>query len=346
MAVAEVVVVGTGVMGAAAARSLARAGREVVMLERFGIGHHHGSSHGPARIFRLSYGDPLYVRMAQEALPLWRELEVESGEALLTTTGGLDLGGSSELELHASALEACGAAFERLPSKEVHDRFPALSVGAESQALFQPETGVLNSKRAWQAFVDSATASGATLRDGERVLSLAEVGGLAEIRTESETIRARVGLVTAGAWTRGLLTGIGIELHTVPTRETIGYFRFDGDVPVVVEWGDPARFLLPVPGFGIRSGEHHAGPETDPDALGEVDQESISRTSAWLEERLPGVEATPHVTEACIYTNTEDESFLLERHGPFVIGSACSGHGFKFAPLIGEQLAALAVDRS
>ena len=339
---AEVVLVGCGVMGAAAARSLAKTGREVVMLEQFKVGHDHGSSHGPARIFRFTYADPLYVRMAQDALPLWRELEDEAGEPLLTMTGGIDLGESSELELHASALDTCGAEVERLKGVEVQDRFPALRVEPDREALFQPDTGVLDAKRVWQAFVDSAIASGATLRDGERVLSLAEAGGLAEIRTESDTLRARVAVVTAGAWARGLLSGAGIELPTVPTRETIGYFRFDGDVPVVIDWADPARFLLPVPGFGIRAGEHHAGPETDPETRGEVDPDSIARTSAWLQERLPGVEADPHVTETCIYTNTADESFILERRGPFVVGSPCSGHGFKFAPLIGRQLADLA----
>jgi sarcosine oxidase len=339
----DAVIVGAGVMGAATARTIARAGREVVTLERFEVGHDHGSSHGPARIFRLSYDDPLYVRMAQEALPLWRELEDDAGQPLLTTTGGIDLGEPSELERHASALSACGAPVERLTGSDVSERFPALHVQPEHQALFQPDTGVLDSKQAWRAFADSATAAGATLRHGERVLSLEEVGGLAEIRTESETIRARVAVVTAGAWARGLLAGIGVDLPTMPTRETIGYFRFDADVPVVVEWGDPARFLLPVPGFGIRSGEHHAGPETDPDSPGEVDRDSIARTLAWLSERLPGVEAEPHVTETCLYTNTADESFVLERHGPFVIGSACSGHGFKFAPLIGQRLAALAL---
>lgn len=338
----DVLVVGTGVMGAAAARSLARAGREVVMLERFSIGHDRGSSHGPARIFRLSYDDPTYVRMAQEALPLWRELEDEAGGPLLATTGGFDLGEPSELELHASALAASGAPFERLKGADVHDRFPALQVGPEREVLFQPDAGVLDAKGVWQAFVDAATAAGATLRDGERVLSLGEAAGLAEIRTESETIRARVAVITAGAWARDLLTGIGVDLPTVPTRETIGYFRFDAEVPVVVEWADPARFLLPVPGLGIRSGEHHAGPETDPETLGEVDRDSIARTSAWLVERLQGVEADPHVTETCIYTNTADESFILERRGPFVIGSPCSGHGFKFAPQIGERLAELA----
>ena len=340
----DVAIVGAGVMGAAAARSLARAGREVIMLERFRVGHDRGSSHGPARIFRLTYDDPLYVRMAQEALPMWRELEDQAGERLLNTTGGVDLGERSELERHASALEQCGAAFQWLKGDEVHDRYPALRVDPAREALFQPDTGVLDAKLVWQAFVDSATNAGATLRDGEHVLSLAEAGGLAEARTESETIRARVVLVTAGAWARGLVTGVGVELPTVPTRETIGYFRFEGDVPVVIEWGDPARFLLPVPGFGIRSGEHHAGPETDPETRGEVDQDSISRTSAWLGERLPGVEADPHFSETCIYTNTADESFILERHGPFVIGSPCSGHGFKFAPLIAERLAALATN--
>src|SRR5688572_9107524 len=119
----DVVVVGAGIMGSAAAQALARQGRQVVVLERFQVGHTHGSSHGRARVFRFSYDDQRYVRMAQESLPLWRELETETGEEILRTTGGLDVG--KGLEERVSALEACGADFEILDAAKCHRRFPA-----------------------------------------------------------------------------------------------------------------------------------------------------------------------------------------------------------------------------
>ena len=337
----DVAVVGIGVMGAAAARSLARAGRDVVMLERFRIGHDRGSSHGPARIFRLSYHDRTYVEMARESYELWRALEEESGQPLLETTGGLDVADAQVLEAHVAALTSCGVPVEKLSAEAVAERFHAVAIPAGESTLFQADSGVLNAERAWRALAEGAVASGAVLREEEPVESIAEIGGMAEVRTGGETFRARVAIVTAGAWTRGLLEGAGIELPTKPTRETVAYFELGDRVPVMVEWRDPALYALQS-GTRLKAAEHHAGPETDPNNAGAPDATSVERVSAWVRERFPTADPEPRLTETCIYTNTEDERFILERRGPFVIGSACSGHGFKFAPLIGERLAALA----
>src|SRR5919108_508428 len=159
----DVLIVGAGVMGSATARALTALGREVVILERSRIGHTRGSSHGRARVFRLSYDDPRYVRMAQESLPLWRELDEEAGEEILTTTGGLDVAPS--IEAHVSALEANGAAFELLDPAACRERFPGLIVPDGGPVLFQGEAGVVAADRAWRAFIASATRAGAELRE-------------------------------------------------------------------------------------------------------------------------------------------------------------------------------------
>jgi sarcosine oxidase len=109
-----------------------------------------------------------------------------------------------------------------------------------------------------------------------------------------------------------------------------------------VDWGDPSIYGLPSPGQGIKVGEHIAGPTTDPEDEVGPDPAAVERLDAWVAERYPGAEATAHYAETCIYTNTPDEHFVLEHHGRIVVGSPCSGHGFKFAPLIGRRLAALA----
>jgi sarcosine oxidase len=339
----EFVVVGTGVMGAAAGRALARAGREVVMLERFRIGHHRGSSHGDARIFRFFYQDPLFVRMAQQALPLWRELEEESEQSLLTITGGMDIG---EAALgHAAAMESCGAAFQLVDRSGAERLFPGLSFPEDTPMVHQPDAGALAAERAWAALAASAKRHGAELREGVRVTELAPAGNGAEIRTEDGTYRARVAVVTAGAWARGLLGGMGVDLHTRPSRETVAYFRApDGlALPALVEWHTPALYALPSPQHGLKAGEHRGGPSTDPEAEVGPDQASVARLRAWVAERFPAVDPEPLLAETCLYTNTADEHFILERHGPVVVGSACSGHAFKFAPLIGERLAELAL---
>jgi sarcosine oxidase len=338
----DVVVVGAGVMGAAAARSLAHAGREVVILERFSIGHNRGSSHGQARIFRLAYPDPIYVGMAREALPLWRELEAETGESLLVATGGLDIGSDEHLERHAAAMGSLGVPVEWLSGAEVAERFPAVSLPTRQMSLFQTDTGVVEAERAWRAFASSAQRAGAELREETPVVSISEAANRARVHLHGETITARVAIITAGGWARGLLAGAGIELDTRPTRETVAYFGLEADAPVVIDWSDPAVYSLPVSGLGLKAAEHHAGPETDPDHAGSPNSASLGRISEWISRRFPGADPQPRTVETCVYTNTEDESFILERRGPFVIGSACSGHGFKFAPLIGRKLAELA----
>jgi sarcosine oxidase len=165
----------------------------------------------------------------------------------------------------------------------------------------------------------------------------------ATVHTDHAVFEAPVVVVTAGGWARNLLATAGIDLPVRVTRETVAYFELLGDTPPpIVEWGDPSVYALPSPGQGIKAAQHIAGPETDPDEEASPSTASVDVVSSWIQRRLPNANAVPHLVETCIYTNTLDESFILERHGPVVVGSPCSGHGFKFAPLIGERLASLA----
>jgi sarcosine oxidase len=124
----------------------------------------------------------------------------------------------------------------------------------------------------------------------------------------------------------------------------VAFFKIPGEAvpPVVVEWTDPPLYCLFSFEQGLKAAEHHAGPVTDPDREGEVSEASLSRLAEWVRSRFPEAEGEPHHAETCIYTNTPDERFILERRGPVVIGSPCSGHGFKFAPWVGRRLAELA----
>ncbi|MBA3552769.1 MAG: N-methyl-L-tryptophan oxidase [Actinobacteria bacterium] len=343
MPAVDVVVVGAGVMGCATARAVARSGRHVLLLEQFEIGHRRGSSHGASRIFRYSYNEAAYVAMAMESLELWRELEVESGSPLLTTLGGLDLGPT--LEAHVSALEAHGARFEMLSGRQAARRFPAFSFPPGDRVLFQPDAGIVAAERAVRAFLAGARASGARVEERARVGGLRVDGNRVELDLGGRAVEAEVAVVTAGAWARGLLAGAGIDLPTSPSRETVAYFDVGGadTLPPVVDWGSPSVYALPSPGQGLKAGEHHAGPHVDPDDEGEANQDSVRRLRSWVAERYRSPEIQPRFVETCLYTNTPDEGFVLERRGPVVVGSACSGHGFKFAPLIGRRLAELAL---
>ena len=230
-----------------------------------------------------------------------------------------------------------------LDGREAARRFPMISLSG-NPVLYQPDSGIVHAERALEAFRDGARAAGAIIREQATVTHLDLSGADAVIRLEGETIRARVAVITAGAWAKDLLGQIGYELDVRPTRETVAYFDMEGLVPpTLVEWGDPAAYSLLDPRTGgLKAGEHVAGPTTDPNEEGIVHEGSVERIAAWVGERFPHAKPVPIHSETCIYTNTPDEHFVLDRRGPFVVGSPCSGHGFKFAPLIGQRLATLA----
>ena len=326
----EVVVVGAGVLGLATARALAQAGRDVVVCEQFSVGHDRGSSHGASRIIRLSYPEARWVRLAQRSYSLWRELAAECGQELLSLHGTLDLG---DWEANRLALEACGEPFEILDAAEIGHRFP---IHADGSGLYQRDGGIVHADLALEALRDGALAAGAELREGVRVES---VDGAGELVVAGD-VRAKVAVVTAGAWAPGL---VGVD--ATPTRETTSYFSGDEPLPSVIDTttGDVWGYALVAPGIGLKGGLHQSGPTADPDDPGGTDERIAARTAEWVARRFPGVSA-PVRTETCLYTTRAGDEFLLERRGRVVVGSACSGHGFKFAPAIGAQLAALALE--
>jgi sarcosine oxidase len=340
----EIAVIGAGVAGASAARRLAQAGHEVVVIEQFEVGHKLGSSGGSSRVFRFSYEDPAYVAMAMDALTMWRELETESLEKLIVTTGGLDVG--RDIGGHVRALKENGAEFAVLDGPEVAARWPRVSLGGDTGILFQPDAGITIADRAIAAFIKGATAAGCELRENTKVHELAVDGSAAVVSTDGQTYRAETAIVTAGAWARELLKQVDIDLPVHVTSETVAHFRLEDEysVPVLVEWTDPPIYALTSPGIGIKVGIHHSGPIVDPDAPRRLDSAIVERMSEWVARRYTDVDPEPVLAETCLYTNTDDEQFIIERHGPIVVGSACSGHGFKFGPLTGKRLADLTIE--
>ncbi|MGI8520160.1 MAG: FAD-dependent oxidoreductase, partial [Actinomycetota bacterium] len=268
--------------------------------------------------------------------------QADAQEELLVTTGGLDLGPG--IEANHAALRVCGARTEMLSAAELSHRFPFLR--HEGPGVFQPDSGFVRAERAWAAFQTLARVHGAELREETVVEGIESSDDGAVVQTATGSIECTVCVVTAGAWARALLTSAGIALDTRATRETVSYFSYEGPPPpTVAEWVSPLRYALPAPGLGLKAGEHLAGPTADPHETGSVDHASRVRVGEWLAALYPGVDASPHRSETCLYTNTPEEDFVLERHGPVVVGSPCNDHGFKFAPLIGKRLAELALEQ-
>ena len=344
---ADAVVVGAGAMGSATAWWLARRGRSVVLLEQFEQGHDRGSSHGATRIFRLAYPDPTYVRMAQEALPLWRELEDETGRRLLETTGAVDHGDPASMTATAAALDAAGAPYEILAADDAARRWPHMRF--ESSVLFHPDGGRCLAGETVAALQERAGARGADVRFGTGPAEVTPRHDSVVVRAAGEEWEAPVAVVTAGGWLPAVVEGV-VELPALTvTREQIQHFRPRDDAADPTAWPSfihhrrPWVYGLFSAAEGLKVAAHHVGPVVDPDDESRAPRaEAAGEMSAYVREWFPGLDAEPTHPATCLYTTTATEDFVLDRRGPLVIGSPCSGHGFKFTPLIGRMLADLA----
>jgi sarcosine oxidase len=350
---AEVVVVGAGVTGVAAARALARAGRQTLLLEQHELGHARGSSHGASRIFRLAYPDARYVALAQEAQRKWLELEAETGSPLILRTGSLDIGNLAVA--NAAALEACGVPFELLDGRAAAERWQ-IALEPDERLLFHAAGGTMLADKAITALLAGARDAGAEVRERTRVVQLRPEDQAVVLDLGDEIVTARAAVVAAGAWARALLAPTDFDLKVVPTRETVSYFELPGasELPTIIDYellppgiardGKRALYSLSAPGVGLKAGFHRGGAPTDPDLDGEPDPTLVSWTQEWIAQRFPTAASAPLSSETCIYTNTPDQSFVIEPHGRIVVASACSGHGFKFAPTHGDAIARLVAE--
>lgn len=350
---ADVVVIGAGAMGSATAYWLARDGRDVVLVEQFERGHDRGSSHGGTRIFRFAYADPIYVGMARAALDLWREVESVSGQTLVERTGAVDHGDPASVAATAHAMAVAGARHEILTPEAAVERWPGMRF--DGDVIFHPDGGRCYADRAVRTFQDQAVANGADVHFGlgPARLEVHDAGGVTVRAGESEW-RAGVAVVTAGAWVGRVLAGAGLGGGLPPlrtTQEQIQHFPFRPGHDDPAAWPSFIHhrpfwhYGLFAPGEGVKVAVHLGGTEVDPDHRPERDltleRDIVDYVGRWL----PGLEPTPGHRATCLYTITPTEDFVLDRAGPVVVGSPCSGHGFKFAPLIGRMLADLAQDR-
>ena len=352
----ELAVVGAGLLGLAAGRALAAAGRDVVVLERATVGHERSGSRGPSRIFRLGYEDPTYVRMARLARDLWAELEAEAGESLLTVTGQLDLG--VNLDEVSAAMQAAAVPVEALPAGAVRERWPGMAW--DGPALWEPDSGVLSADRCLEAL---RSCSGAELREGREVTGIRESADGVELEIRERggpgrRLSCDVVVVCAGAWNRPLTASAGVALDLRPTLEQVAYFRGAGgtdplELPVFIERrrreAGSSPYGLPTFSPGVRRGTykvafHGGGPPADPDSVLLGPDPAVDASLAAVVGRLlPGLEPRPVASERCLYDNSPDEGFVVDRVGRVVIGAGTSGHGFKFGPLWGALLASLAL---
>ena len=354
---ADVVVVGAGAMGSATAWRLAQSGRHVVLLEQFGPGHDRGSSHGATRIFRVAYRDPHYVHLAERAIPLWHELEDVSGQVLLEQVGQLDHGHVAAIDQIEANLVAAGRVAERMTAQAAGERWPGMRF--DHEVIFSPDGGRCWADRTVTAAWLAAQALGAEVHFDtpvDRIERLADDDVI--VHAGGRSWRAPVVVVAAGAWVVPLLGGlVTLPAVTVEAEQPSHFRPLDpsADWPSFLHHvagpdgtDDPLSFDaygLLTPGEGVKVGGHGTVAPADPDRRTGVDPARTARLVEYVREWFPGLDPDPVSTTSCLFTSTPDEHFVLDRVGPIVVCSPCSGHGFKFVPAIAEQVVALADGR-
>lgn len=356
----DVAIVGLGGMGSAILAHCAKRGASVIGLEQFSPAHDLGSSHGKCRMIRKAYfEDPAYVPLVLRAYELWHELERATGEDILRITGVLSVGAEiSEIIRGARrAAEEHDLPVELLSQREVRERYPTLELWKDEVALLEKDAGVLDPERAVRAHLKLAEASGAEARFGLAMESWHVTDNGFEIRLSDGTqIFARKLVLALGGWFKETLESLGVRIRVqrnVQAWFSPGTHAYDAP-------GFPGFLLarpgLPAPlygfpdfGDGIKAAFHGFGDLTDAKHLDRAidparDLEPIARA---LEEWMPGAAKTLRAATPCMYTLTPDEHFVIDHHpehANLVLCGGFSGHGFKFAPVVGEIGAELALD--
>lgn len=356
----DAIVIGLGGMGSASAFHLARRGQRVLGLEQFDLLHELGSSHGLTRIIRLAYHEhPSYVPLLRRAYELWHELETLAGEPLLVTTGSVE-GGPEDGATFRGALEAArlhDIPHQVLDAAELRRRYPAYAGFDPSiRVVFQADGGFLLAERTILAHVNGALAAGAELRFREGVIGWEPVDGGVRVTTGRGTYEAERLVICAGAWARRLLPSL--EQLAIPERQVLAWLQprrpelFEPDrFPVfLVDVEEGSYYGFPVhdvPGFKF-GWYHHFREPIDPDdhdRSARADDEAALR--GFAERYFPDGAGATVMLKACIFTNSPDEHFIIDRlaQAPQVsVAAGFSGHGYKFCSVVGEIMADLAVD--
>lgn len=354
----DVIVVGVGGMGSATLYNLARRGKRVLGLERYDVPHDMGSSHGYTRIIRLAYYEhPSYVPLLKRAYELWDEIQRTAGEKLLYTTGSIDAGPAGSWVFNGS-FQSCvehDLPHELLSGKELAQRFPGYCLPPDHMALLQPQGGFLVPERCTVAFVEAAHALGATVQAREKILRWQPLGDGVQVITERAQYEADRLIITAGAWNSQLLPIL--QGLAVPERQVLAWFQprrpefFGQDrFPVfnlLVEEGRYYGFPVHgVPGFKVGK-YHHFQEHMDADHMERQPRaEDEQMLRAFTDRYFPQASGPTMTLKACMFTNTPDSYFIIDSYPGYPqvsFAAGFSGHGYKFASVIGEILGDLAI---
>ena len=355
----DCIVIGVGGMGSSTLYNLAKRGRRVLGLEQFDIPHAEGSSHGVNRIIRLAYYEhPSYVPLLRRAYELWSEIESVTGEQLLYKTGSIDTAPSGH-EVFEGSLESCllhDIPHRVLNHAQINEEFPGYQLPPGHMGLLQGDGGFVLSERSIVAYANAAMSTGAEIHAREVVSGWEPDQGGVRVFTDRGEYTAERLVITAGAWTSGMVPIL--DDLAVPERQVLAWLQpIDGSLytpevfPVFNAYFDEGRYygfpVYGIPGFKVGR-YHHLEEVIDPDfAIKTVNSEDEAVLRSAVEKYFPKANGTTMTLKTCMFTNTPDEHFivdLLPANPQVAVAAGFSGHGFKFASVIGEILADLAIN--
>ena len=355
----DIAVIGLGAMGGAAAYHCARRGQRVLGLDANPPYHTLGSSHGATRAIRETYFEsPDYVPLARRSHALWRELETETGSSLLSTRGAVYVGprGHGMLQGVRTAAQRHRLDLEPLSHDDMARRFPGFTLPQGWEGLFEPNGGVLAAEPCLQAHWDLARRHGADLRFGVAAVAWSQAAdGSIVIETEAGDLKARGAIVTVGPWACDLLRALDLPLSG--RRITVVHFDaadpslYDASSMSVYFWATPEGIFAGFPHFdgeGVKIMRHDTGEICTPEtARRTISRADVAEVAAFADKYMPYANGRVRKALIGLYTMTPDNHFVIDRHPGFrnlVYATGCSGHGFKFAPVVGEILADMVVD--
>jgi sarcosine oxidase len=359
----EYIVIGCGGIGSAAVYWLARAaGKDVLGLEQFSLGHDHGGSQDHSRIIRLSYHSAAYTALTRHTYTSWAEVEAESGVQLVYKTGGLDIGPSDDAAVerilsYARAMDAAGIPYERLTAKEIMERYPQWQLDDDMIGLYQADSGLVDPRKANATHTALARARGATILDNTRVTGIRPAGDGVEVQTTGGTFSCRRVVVAAASWTNQVLGHLGVRLPITVTQEQVSYFvtphlrEFAPDrFPIWIWHGAERDCFYGFPVYGevaTKAGEDVGGREVTPETRSyERDERAYEELVAFLHRRCPRSLGPVLRTKSCLYDLTPDRNFVVDTlpEHPQVSVVQGAAHGFKFACLLGKIMSELATE--
>ncbi len=346
----DIAVIGAGAMGSAAAWQLARRGHSVVLLEQFAAGHQRGSSHGATRIFRVAYRDPTYVQLASESLQAWAELEQESGQVLLEQSGQVDHGDPLAIEQVASNLDSAGFAALRLSPEQAQQRWPGMKF--DRAVVLSVDGGRVFADRTVSALHRCAANRGVSVNFNEAVHSVSSAAEGVVLQTSDRKLQAQLLVVAAGAWVEDFLPGeFLLPKLTVSEQIPVVFRKRNPELlwPSFLHHVHPSAAALAFGAYGMESPlgapeSTHSGfidSGVDGVKVGVDNATDVDQVVAYIRQWHPGLDPDPASYTNCLFTSTADQQFVLKRQGPVVVCSPCSGHGFKFTPMIGQLVADL-----